>query len=155
MDDRNKLWSQRLSISRVKGKRQTPAPENQIKTNKKVEKEASEESWRAVCVTLFDRDWKKAERVMWIFPSAPRCGSFDSVIISRRHNTDPAAASVWERGKLEHWLDFPTPAPADATDVRGGQSSGRPCRRVLWRPASVFYHQLTFIYACVCYELIY
>ncbi len=97
---------------------------------------------------------KREEGLMWISPSSsPRCGCFDSVIISRRHNTDPAAASVWEGRKLEHGLDFPAPAPADATDVRRGQSSGRPGRRGLWRPGCVFYHQ-PLTYACVLYGLI-
>lgn len=114
-------------------------------------------------VTLFaaaQRSWvkKEEEMMMWISPSAPRCSCFDSNIINRQHNTDPAAASVWEVEKLEHWLDFPAPAPADATDVRGNQSTGRLGRCVLWRAWSVFsasdHHHLPFTNACMFYRLI-
>lgn len=57
-------------------------------------------------------------------PASPRCRCFDSVIIKRRHDTDPAAASVWEE-KLEHRLDFPAPAPSPA-DWRPGRPMARP-----------------------------
>lgn len=153
MDDRSEVPERRggcVPAAWKLGDTMAPVCKNKImKTNKRVEKERFVGSWsgvmshylRAGGFVQFGKKREESEMVMRTGPPLLRAVALSALLLSidgitltqRRHLL--LRRRNWSTGSVSV-----RPPPADATDVRRGQSPGRSRPRASWRPACVFCH---------------
>lgn len=143
MDNRNQVhkWSRWPPPAVSKVSETITPPKRSQKTNKQMNKRRLcflIGSWTRVvshCARAGSSQ-KSRNADVNISPASPRCcGCFESVVINRRHDTDPAAASVCEGGETRAQARCSCARPRQARLTRGaanGEAAWSLCVVTVW-----------------------